>query len=495
MSEINIQPTGNDKPNTPPANSTPVNITASPAAGVTSNVSTASGTDFYSGVNPFNKESKVLENITAQQNSAKPKVDQILGNSGLLEESLRAEKEKKEKSKLRTLQLMTGVVVMGMLAINGYLFYQLTPGIDFWGIFQFNLQNNLTDKLAQTNSEIRSVKTEINKYNYLIGQIYLSELSTDTSRFFDNVSNLQNPRTINLRAAAETNMKNAVVELPQKLADVKKYLNEPLFVETVLSKKEKDLDLANQAQTDLRIALQNAKAENLKAAGETATDENNAELALLENAIRTVGNNALIANLRATNLDEFKTALNATVTQPNGPDAEKLRTLLNNILSSSKSNLAIINNIKNKRLAWSQVIDAIYRVTNTVDNSNADSNSRTTYNSFNFNADNNSISISGVNKTSKGNNRTIVANLINTLEGDDFFKDVANRSFPLSKSQDQSGNLIYSLNFKIDLKIDESRFRSAKSTSSNTKNTTDSNPVRDRTATTNVLFLPGALNN
>ncbi|MBD3269929.1 hypothetical protein GF376_00205 [Candidatus Peregrinibacteria bacterium] len=418
--------------------------------------------DFFSSVALQDKtgtESKIMDNITNRTTLDKPKTDKILGSNSLLEKGVEAETKQKQKKKLQFAKFIFYILLVVAVLGNGFLFYQLSPGITLGNFFEYKFEGNLTNQLALANDNLKSVNTNINKYNYLTGQLYLDQFALESSRYFDNVKFLESPESVNQRGIIQAEISEIRNRLPGLLENAKDYLTETITIDTFASRLEEENALSPeiQAQTSLRQAIFDDKEEYVEQS-EGEYDPRDPEVLFYNNAAKLVGNSKLITNLRSISVDEFTANIQRYAEENDPVFKEEVRSEINELLLSSQADLAIINDIKDERIVWSNVIDGIERVTNSVDAQFRTDRSNTTYSSFDLDSDNNRISVSGINTTTSGNNRNVMASLIEDFESDDQFKNASNRSFPLSKNIDENGFTTYSMNFKLDLEVEDDTF-------------------------------------
>jgi hypothetical protein len=412
--------------------------------------------------------SKLVENIASQKAKLEqPKVEELLGKkSTILEKSIEQEAILKMKKKLMVIQFMAFFVTVVAVAVNGYLYFQLSPGLNIMG-FNYNFDSNLRNDIFNLNQSLRSTQTDLNKYRYLSGQLYLNQFGYESTRFIDGVANLESPGVLaSDKINIQTTVDDAKSKMPDLLAGAKENLAQPVVVATYPTRGETQSDPTlqeSEMQSDLKTAISNEKSALLTASAQNNQEVPGDQLSFFDNALKLVGNTKLVTNLNSSTVDAFK--LEADDYQTNSDPAQRLafRTYIDNLLASTKVNLATINNLRNSRISWSDVLDAVDRITNQVNsehNSGLGSGnaSTITYSNFSFNSKNGSISISANNTTQSGTNREVVTYLIEALEASPEFKNVADRTFPLTKSIDANGNSTYIMTFSISMEIEKGAF-------------------------------------
>lgn len=414
--------------------------------------------------------SKLMENIASQKAKLEqPKMEDLLGKkSTILEKTIEQETELKLKKKKRLMQFMAFASAMVMIGVNAFLYFQLSPGINAFGLFSYNFDSNLRNDLFNLNESLRGVQTDLNKYRYLTGQLYLNQFGYESTRFIDGVSNLAVPGAETDKAAIVSVVAEAQGRLPDLLAGAKQNLTQPIGVTTFKTRGEAS-ELAPvsedaEFQRQLRTSILNEKQAIRAAAGNENTDTVEQELNFYDNALKLVGNSKLISNLQAQTVDAFQIEADEFANGDDPVQKQTFRQYIDNLLASTKVNLATITNLRNGRIKLSDVMDRIQKITTKV---NSDHNSglgssnasKMDYSSFEFNTDNNHVSISGVNTTASGTNREVMTFLIEAFEASPEFADVALRSFPVSRSTDPAtGVTEYSMTFKIDMSIEKGAF-------------------------------------
>lgn len=410
--------------------------------------------------------SKLIENIATQKaRLEEPKIEELLGKkSTILESSIEQEAIFKLKKKLRVSQFLAFFVAVVAVAVNGFLFYQLSPGVNVLGL-QYNFESNLRNDLFNLNENLRSMQTELSKYQYLAGQLYLNQFGYESTRFIDSVAKLEETSSAGDRTVLSSVIEEAEQQMPVLLAGAKQNLTQPVVVETYPTRGEEVKD-PTMINLDFQNALRQAINEEKNAFQRSVTDNgpvNNVELAFYDNTIKLVGNLKLLENLGAMTVEAFQADADAYVANNDPAQRQAFRSYIDNLLASTKVNLATITNLRNSRIKWSEVLDRLEAITsqvNTEHNSGlgAGNASSITYSSYDFNADTGAIGINAINSTRSGTNREVVTYLIEALEASPEFKNVSNRNFPLSRTLDAAGVETYTMSFKIDMQLEKGAF-------------------------------------
>ncbi|MCC6643854.1 hypothetical protein IT411_03835 [Candidatus Peregrinibacteria bacterium] len=413
--------------------------------------------------------SKLMENIATQKAKLEqPKIEDLLGKkSTILEKSIEQETELKLRKKKRLIQFMAFVSALVMIGINSFLYFQLSPGINILGMFTYNFDSNLRNDLFNLNQSLRGVQTDLNKYRYLTGQLYLNQFGYESTRFLNGVNNLEEPGTELAKAEIQSVVDEAKNHLPELLAGAKANLGQAISVATYRTRGEEEIPPAQdelEFQRQLRNSIIGEK-QNIKnaAAGEQTTTTEQ-ELGFYDNALKLVGNTKLISKLQEQTTDAFKLEADEYAATNDPAQRSSFKQYIDDLLASTKVNLATIANLRNNRIELSAVMDRIEKITTKV---NSDHNSglgsanasSISYSSYEFNTESNHVAINGINTTESGTNREVITFLIEAFESSPEFKNVTLRSFPVSRTTDPStGAIEYSMSFKIDLEIESGAF-------------------------------------
>lgn len=428
-------------------------------------------TDFFnsSALQEKSGTSKLMENIVTQKaRLEQPKIEDLLGKkSAILEKSIEQESLLKAKKKLRLMKTLALITAVVTISVNAYLYYQLSPGLNILGYINYNFDSNLRNDLFNLNQSLRGVQTDLNKYRYLSGQLYLNQFGYESTRFMDGVTGLTENSDQNARTEIASVVSEAKVRMPDLLAGAKQSLGQNIVVNTFKTRgEEADQGLSDEVefQRELRLAIINEK----KAVRDSNTEADSRslleEMNFLDNALKLVGNQKLLANLNTSTVEAFKIEADEYEQGTDSAQKASFKQYIDNLLASTKVNLATITNLRNERIKWSEVLDRAEKITNLV---NAEHNSglglgnasQISYSGFEFNAETGKINLNGLNITRSGTNREVVTYLIEALEASPEFKNVTNRSFPLSRTNDQTTGLQeFSMNFKIEMEIERGAF-------------------------------------
>ena len=434
-----------EKSTVPPAKIT-LNVPSSPPPAE----SGANFSNIFTQTQAKEKESKVITSILSQKDLSL-KTKPILGPAPTLEKTLEQEKEQRLKRKLRLAQFSFLLVFIAGVASSFYFYSELSPSFDWFG-------SNTTARLTDTNTRLRKAQTDFEKFRYMAAQLNLNEFSYQADRFFSSVTKMNNPAISDFdKRTIAVDLDEAQKALPILLSDIRSSLTADVVIPTFRSEAEPEMtqdQILTQAQGDLRNALLDER----KNLGQNPTNAQDIlDLKLIDNTIKLIGNTRLTNILQQTSADAFQKDLSDYAKNPDAQKLQALQTTIGNVLSSTKSDLATIANIKQTRIQWSNVISWIKEQTQLVD-PNFDQQllyetiGGIVYSGYEFEATTNKIVLSGVTKTTDASNFTLMSKLINQLESSQYFENVDMRSFSKSKSgTGATGG--YLANFKIDLAL------------------------------------------
>ncbi len=401
------------------------------------------------------EDSKLISSIISQKDVAQ-KTKSILGPAPTLEKSIEQDKEATMKRKLRLYQFIFVMLFLATGAMSFYFYSELSPDFSLLGA-------NTTQRLTDTNTNLRQVQTLVSKDRYLAAQLKLNEFSYQSDRFLSSVSKV-NDASINSfdKRAIFADLEESQKSLPVLLGEIRDLLTKDLVAPTYRTEKEPETtpeQALQTAQDDLRTALRTEKGKyNLN----TTDPQEILDIKLIDNAVKLVGNNALLGALQKTSADTFQKQLEDYAATPDVQKLKAIQDVIGKVLSSTKSDLATIADIKRNRIEWSTIIGQIKEETLNVDK-NFDQPllyetlGGVVYTGYEFDTNNNKIVLSGTTKTLDGSNFTVMSNLIDQLENSRYFEDVDMRSFTKSKAGTGSSEG-YMANFKIDLSLEKAGF-------------------------------------
>jgi len=336
--------------------------------------------------------------------------------------------------------LLTGLKY-GFVALSGaflvaILFFAFTLTDAFSLISTQFGYTSLTKQIANDNTDIITFKTELNFNKYLLLKGYLDEFGYYGDSFAQNYEILTTKTSSDVEKAAAT----------EKIASIKPELKKSFVAAKDIFSKEFDAPLypidPTQADTMALFTQKlvdkfNAKATELSSSSDPQAkrdSKNYVQIAAL------ISNTELKKLFLGTDFDALKD--------------DGLYGLVNTVNSVVVNDLNIIQQIKAKRIKWSDVINEIDLRTIAVDTSfNQDVYNEMggiRYTSYDFDSESKKISINGETKIFDTINFTTIADLIDSLNGSDLFSNAEMRSFSKSGSRDDGyiATLRISLNLK-----------------------------------------------
>lgn len=321
-------------------------------------------------------------------------------------------------------------------SVGSVLFFtsQLTNKLD--GITSnFNLAN-ISNELAIHNDQILDNQTEINFYRYLKIKGYFDNFS-----YFGDFY-IQSYEVLNSQTASENEKYEARMSLENLKRNLRDYflkLNEeyknPFIINLVVKEETGSLDIMFK---DALVDLLNEKALSIK--NNTDPQAKRDYKNYLDTRV-LAGNNALKNLILNTDFDTL--------------DSLGLYSFIKNINSLVVNDLSTMQEIKDQRIKWSDIIDEIELRTKQIDNYYTqdyyDDLGGIRYTNYEFDKKDRSISIVGETKRIDTKNFTVIANLIDELNSSDFFENAEMRSFNKSGDLDEG----YTANLKLNLDLQE----------------------------------------
>ncbi|MEK7544803.1 MAG: hypothetical protein AAB551_01600 [Patescibacteria group bacterium] len=377
----------------------------------------------------------VFQSLIKTDMKATEKKKSILGDLPKIDTSLFIDREyhlKKQLSIVRFVFAGLLVVFFGM-----YVFFasQLNPDFDLFGQ---NVARTLDDK----NAQLKTLQTDVNLSRIESMQTLLANFAYSADGFLEKFSEYR---------AAQMDAKKA--EISADLDSIRQGMYEPfekarekmlarnwitVFRTTTVSDSEAEREFDEALRERLR-AERKTQLESYKKTEQTALKEQlTHEMAQNFELLQLVGNVPM------------KTLLQTDIRSLNH---EELKDFIGKFSAAYPSRLGLIYQIKEKRVPWARTIREI-----SVRTKNVDPLFRTgffaklggiLYNAFDFEGSSGRIGLTGQAKSDDGSNFSILANLVDELEGSIVFKDVDMRSF--SKRLSDGGG--YEGSFKIDFRL------------------------------------------
>ncbi len=413
-------------------------------------------TDIFSKTAPKPRESKMVASIVAGK-EALAKLKPILGAPPVLEKSLEQEKTTHMKHKLRRAQAFFLLVFAAGWAGALYFYSELSPNFDLLG-------PNTTHKLHDTNTSLKKLQTDLNKYRFLAVQLDLNDFSYQSDRFFANLASANNPAlSPEQHDQFLANLEEAKKALPTLLSDIRNLLNKDLAISTFRTEGEtvqSDDQIRQEFEESVKNALRDDRNKIPAISTETEDLQNGR---LLDNTLKLVGNRAFVSSVGQILLDDFTKNLNDYINTPDVKKEKALRDVIAKILATTRSDIATVAELKQRRIDWSTVIQQIESETRNVDKHYGQvllyqTYGGIVYTGYDFDAATNKIVLSGSTRTMDGSNFTLMSNLVDQLELSTHFEDVQMRSFSKTKGGNGGAGEGYSANFKIDLRMEPQKF-------------------------------------
>ncbi len=426
----------------------PVKTAAPMNIGPATNPSSPSGAavTFSTGSMKNMGTSKLLDTLVAQKDLA-ARARPILGNAPILQKALEQEKEYTLKKKLRMSQIVLLGVFFAAAGMSLFFYSELTPTFNLLG-------TNSIDRLAEVNVKLQAIQTRINKSNYLTAQIELNKFSLLYDQFLDETAKMADP-TLSSAAKKQlmTDAQSAAEAMPAAIKNIRDALSTDIVAPTYkISPDTTDELIQQQAVTDLKASLTEER--NKNAGSSTTGVVNNEEMRLYDNAIKLVGNNKLVSTVKGISADSLKSDLESYLADLSDAKRKALQTKLSSILTSTKSNLAIIGKIKNSRMDWGTVKKNIETVTAGVDSNFGkglyDTFGGIRYNGYQMDSTGERIVISGNVKTFDNRNFTMMSNLIKAIEQSPYFKNPEMRSFAKGGDSDKGFTSSFSISLNME---------------------------------------------
>ncbi len=365
------------------------------------------------------EESEIISGVYAKEDEQTRKKDNVLGPLPELEQKIVGAFDPSKRNLKIARSLFIGLIIVSLLEI-GFFYMELNPDFDLLSSIR---GPNTAQRLNNSKAQIITQQTSINQKNYLLLNYYLQELSY----IADSYGKARGGQIS-----------------PQELTDLQdKFL---VTYENALTKWKEPIAVANIPveifQDKLRIALQDELKQLNK---ETKTPTILAETDNYRATHKLIGNKRL-ASFFSKNIDDIKSDLPR--------DDTKLYALTEEILDILKNDFSTISMLKQKRIEWAEIINEIEKVTKSVDTlyntGFFEELGGIQYSSYDFDAGSNEIILSGKAKRDDGTTFSLIANLMDALEKSDMFKNVDNRSFPKTGSEDEG----YVSPFRIELTLE-----------------------------------------
>ncbi|MBI2634665.1 hypothetical protein HYW82_03300 [Candidatus Peregrinibacteria bacterium] len=413
------------------------------------NTSTAQGTihnlQVNTPVNPLDvlntqqpqpTTSDVVKNIVSTETAGVGKT--ILGAAPKLDKSLLDNLVPPTSTLLTALKASFSFLLI--FSIVSILFFtsQLTDRLDFVTT-KLDIPNT-SKNLATANQEIISLQTNLNVVRFLRLKSHLDQFSQNGDIFIQNFDTVKSHTAANKdKTAALQYVKDLKKDLRESFITIRSIFQSTFAAPLIDQEYADTAALQTMYEQELRLALNN-KASFYK--------DNNEEKARREyknysQAINLVGGQQL-ANAFITM--DFDAATD-----------QELYAFIKNVNTLIVNDLTIIQEIKNGRIKWSDIINEIALRTGAVDQNYTEDFYNELggirYTSYDFDSANKRISIIGETKRFDTTNFTMIADLIDELNRSGFFENAGMKSF--SKSGSLENGYTATLKLDLDLQQDE----------------------------------------
>lgn len=412
-----------------PTQALPINPATPPPVAATPNPNKAPEMDPGLGT----AESDVLKNIVSTETGENDKA--ILGDAPELDISLLQDVAPQKSVLLIILKTFFGLLFFASVASVLFFTSQLSSTFDF-ATSKFNLPN-VSEELASTNSEIITLQTELNLNRYQQAKAAFDRFSSDGDEF------LQLYETSSSQTSSEKEVKQAQNEMKKIRNDLKdSFLEAQVQFSKNFSASLIDVNYteAAQLQTLFEEKLRALIAEKIATSGSAEDSQTKRDQRNYQQILGLVGNTQIKDLVIPKDFDALKD--------------EELYGLIKQINSLIVNDLSVIQEIKNKRIKWSDVIDEIKNRTTAVDSHfNGDFYNDLggiRYNSYDFDTATRKISLTGETKTIDTTTFTMIADLIDEINQSKFFQNAEMRSF--SKAGSVAEGYLATLRLVFDLK-------------------------------------------
>jgi len=340
-----------------------------------------------------------------------------------------------------------------LLILKAVFWTLLAIGLGSWLFFTSQFTNkldlvteplklpNISNELTASNAEILSLQTDLNFYRLLqvkssldrftyLGDSYIQAFENSKSQTLDNPGIEESKKTL---VTLRNNLKKSFVET----RDI--YLKS--FDPVLFSKDGYDEKANKKLFADKLKNIIDAKIANLK-----ETDDASVKLLIknYQHMATLIDNQSLSSILIDTDFDSLSD--------------KELYDLCKVIGDTFVNNLSLIQRIKHLRIHWSDVMNEIKLRTIDIDKYYSDGIYEQLggirYNSYDIDTDAKQITITGETKRFDTENFTMIADLIDRLNGSKFFENAEMRSFSKSGSLETG----YTSNVKLTLDLQEVDF-------------------------------------
>ena len=342
--------------------------------------------------------------------------ENILGAAPEIDQSLLQGLEPPKSLLLLILKIVFVLLLVASVSAFAFFSTQLTTRLE--GLTAGLDIPNVAQDLASTNAEIIKLQTDINFNRYLRIKGYLDIFS------YSGDSYLQNYEVSVSQTASDAEKRDAGEEMSR----LKTSMREALKSARDLYVKSLFVPLADESEGDLESIFKDGLTTALSKEAQSLAEKSEPEAQRdFKNYVQAMG---LVSN------QELKDLI--VQADFDAMSAEQLYTFIKKINSLLVNDLTIIQNIKDARIKWSDIINEIDLRTIAVDGYYTDDFYNELggirYTSYDFDSTNRSIAIVGETKRFDTTNFTMIANLIDEFNRSDLFEGAEMKSFSKSGS-------------------------------------------------------------
>jgi hypothetical protein len=364
--------------------------------------------------------SKILSGVFAKKDEAGRTKENILGPLPEIERSLIGSFDPSERN-LKVTKILFGSLIGALILAMGFFYVELNPTFDLLSSLR---GPNTAQLFNNTENSIVTTQTSINRKNYLLMSYYLQKLSY----LSDGYAKIR-------KAADDSTIKNAAQE------DI------ILTYENALTKWKEPINAGNIPEETFRAQLKNEFQNELtQLKKENPTPSATAEIKNYTAALQVL-NNKQLGTIFKNDADNMKSDLPG--------DDTKLFSLTQDVLKTLTNDFNTISELKMQRIQWSIIVQEIEKITKSIDTlyntGFFEELGGIQYSNFDFDAATNRITLTGKAKRDDGSTFTLIVNLIDALENSNLFKDVDNRTYPKTGSEEEG----YISSFRIELSIED----------------------------------------
>lgn len=411
-----------------------------PPAETSAAIGTAQNDPFLKSLFNANKEQKgddlMLQSLIRSEEKDVEKKKSILGELPKIDTSLFIDREFHLKKQLSYVKIAFASVVTLGFVLFIFFYAQLDPNFDL------TKNPNIGKQLSSTNSQLKSLQTQINFYRYSTAKQNLDQFFYNANEYLQKYDAWKSSQDEE-KATLLTQLDAARADVVNPFEAAREKLSKSLFVtlyreiDPVPNRAAIGEEVAAQEEKNLAIQeFEVALREHISTKQQNAGSDDLREL----NELSTMIGNKKLLTLVSTDLSKMT--------------HEDLRKFILQMSENYTQRLAFIFHIKDRRIPWYGIINEIYDKTASIDKGRFKTKlyndvGGVQYTGFDFDGTTGRINISGNVKDYDGVNFTIMADLIDVLERSSMFKDVEMRNFSKTFTEKDG----FEGNFKIDLAL------------------------------------------